>query len=152
MVSQRIARNRDKVALTPVPCAITNRRPSASSRRAGSDALKPGVVARAADTQRPLGSRGGPRRPEDRATRSRGRLLVWLNPARELESKVLKLSRREGARLAQRLISSLDQEVDVHAEELWLQEAERRLDELKSGKVAGIPAEKVIRKARSTLR
>jgi hypothetical protein len=55
----------------------------------------------------------------------------------------LKLSRRERARLAQRLISSLDQEVDVHAEKLWLQEAE---------KVAGIPAEKVIRKARSTLR
>jgi putative addiction module component (TIGR02574 family) len=74
------------------------------------------------------------------------------NPERELESKALKLSRRERVRLAQRLISSLDQEVDVHAEKLWLQEAERRLDELKSGKVAGIPAEKVIRKARSTLR
>jgi putative addiction module component (TIGR02574 family) len=74
------------------------------------------------------------------------------NPARELESKALKLSRRERARLAQRLISSLDQEVDADAATLWLQEAERRLDELKSGKIAGIPAEKVIRKARSTLR
>ncbi len=74
------------------------------------------------------------------------------SPARELESKALKLSRRERARLAQRLISSLDQKVDVHAEELWLQEAQRRLDELKFGKVDGIPAEKVIRKARSALR
>jgi putative addiction module component (TIGR02574 family) len=74
------------------------------------------------------------------------------NPARELESKALKLSRRERARLAQRLISSLEQEVDADAATLWLQEAERRLDELKSGKIAGIPAEKVIRKARSTLR
>lgn len=72
--------------------------------------------------------------------------------ARELESKVLKLSRRERARLAQRLLSSLDQEVDAAVEELWLEEAERRLDELKSGKVAGIPAKKVIKKARSTLR
>ena len=72
--------------------------------------------------------------------------------ARELESKVLKLSRRERARLAQQLISSLDQEVDADAEKLWLVEAERRLAELKSGKVAGIPAEKVIKKARSTLR
>ena len=72
--------------------------------------------------------------------------------ARKLESQVLKLSRRERARLAQRLISSLDQEVDADAEKLWLQEAERRLDELKSGKIAGIPAAKVIRKARSTLR
>jgi putative addiction module component (TIGR02574 family) len=75
-----------------------------------------------------------------------------VSPARELESKALKLSRRERALLAQWLISSLDQEVDVAAQKLWLQEAERRLDELKPGKVAGIPAEKVMRKARSTLR
>ena len=72
--------------------------------------------------------------------------------ARDLESKALKLSRRERARLAQQLISSLDQEVDADTEKLWLQEAERRLGELKSGKVAGIPAEKAIKKARSTLR
>jgi putative addiction module component (TIGR02574 family) len=71
---------------------------------------------------------------------------------RDLESKALKLSPRERARLAQRLISSLDQEADADAEKVWRDEAERRLDELKSGKVAGIPAEKVIRKARSSLR
>lgn len=74
------------------------------------------------------------------------------SPARELESKALKLSRRERARLAQRLISSLDQEVDADAAKLWLEEAEHRLGELKSGEVAGIPAEKVMKKARSTLR
>ena len=70
---------------------------------------------------------------------------------RELESAALKLSRRERARLAQQLIVSLDEEVDADAEKLWLQEAERRLAELKSGRVAGIPAEKVVQKARSTL-
>jgi putative addiction module component (TIGR02574 family) len=73
-------------------------------------------------------------------------------PTRELESKALKLSPRERARLAQRLISSLEREVDADAKKLWRQEAERRLGEIKSGKVAGIPAEKVIRKARSSLR
>jgi putative addiction module component (TIGR02574 family) len=73
-------------------------------------------------------------------------------PVRELESKALRLPRRERARLAQRLISSLDPEVDADVEKLWLQEAERRLDELKSGKIAGIPAQKVIRKVRSMLR
>jgi len=73
-------------------------------------------------------------------------------PAREVESRALRLPRRERARLAQRLISSLDQEVEADVDRLWLQEAERRLGELKSGKVAGIPAEKVVRKARSTLR
>jgi hypothetical protein len=46
----------------------------------------------------------------------------------------------------------LDQEVNPDVDKLWLQEAERRLRQLKSGKVAGIPAEKVVRKARSTLR
>jgi len=61
------------------------------------------------------------------------------NPARELESKALKLSRRERARLAQRLISSLDQEVDVHAEKLWLQEAERRLDDSSRERSPGFP-------------
>jgi hypothetical protein len=55
-------------------------------------------------------------------------------------------------RLAQRLISTLEQEVDSHVEKIWLAEAERRLAELKSRKVAAIPAEKVIRRARSTLR
>jgi putative addiction module component (TIGR02574 family) len=74
------------------------------------------------------------------------------NPARDLESKALRLPRKERARLAQRLISSLDREANADVEALWLQEAERRLAELKSGKIAGIPAKKVIRKARSTLR
>ena len=74
------------------------------------------------------------------------------NPARELESKALKLSCRERARLAQRLLSSLDQEADADAEQLWLEEAERRLGELKSGKVTGVPAQKVIKKTRSALR
>ena len=73
-------------------------------------------------------------------------------PARELESKALRLPRRERARLAQRLISSLDRDVDADVDKLWLQEAERRLAELKSGKVAAIPADKVLRKARSALR
>ena len=72
--------------------------------------------------------------------------------ARELESQALKLSRKERARLAQRLISSLDQEVDTDAERLWLVEAERRLADLKSGKVAAIPAERVLKKVRAALR
>ena len=72
--------------------------------------------------------------------------------ARELESEGLKLSARERTRLAQRLILSLERDVDADAEKLWRQEAERRLGEIKSVKVVGIPAEKVIRKAPSSLR
>jgi putative addiction module component (TIGR02574 family) len=74
------------------------------------------------------------------------------DPARELESRALKLARKERAQLAERLISSLDQESDSDAEKLWLEEAERRLDELETGKTTGIPAPKVFEKARSTLR
>lgn len=74
------------------------------------------------------------------------------DPARELESQALKLPRKERARLAERLISSLDQDFDPDAEKLWLEEAERRLDELQSGKAVGIPATEVFAKARSTIR
>jgi putative addiction module component (TIGR02574 family) len=74
------------------------------------------------------------------------------DPARELEAKALKLPSKERARLAERLISSLDQETDPDAERLWLQEAERRLDELEAGNLSGVPADQVFEKARSTLR
>jgi putative addiction module component (TIGR02574 family) len=70
------------------------------------------------------------------------------SPARGLESKALKLSRWGRARLAQRLLSSLDQDADAGAEQLWIEEAKRRLGQLKSGKVVGIPAEKVIKQVR----
>jgi putative addiction module component (TIGR02574 family) len=74
------------------------------------------------------------------------------DPARKIEAQALRLPPKERARLAQRLIASLDPESDRDAEQAWLEEAERRLDELESGKVAGIPAEQVLEKARSTLR
>jgi len=74
------------------------------------------------------------------------------SPMRDLQSKALKLPQKDRARLAQRLISSLDQERGVDVEALWLREAERRLRELKTGRVTGIPAEKVLRKARAALR
>jgi putative addiction module component (TIGR02574 family) len=74
------------------------------------------------------------------------------SPARDIEVKALGLPPKERARLAQRLIASLDPESDRDVEQAWLEESERRLDELESGKVAGIPAEQVLEKARSTLR
>jgi putative addiction module component (TIGR02574 family) len=71
---------------------------------------------------------------------------------REIELEALQLPPKERARLAQRLLASLDPESDRDAEQAWLEEAESRLDELEAGKVAGIPAEQVFEKARSTLR
>jgi len=74
------------------------------------------------------------------------------SPARQIESKALKLTPRERARLAERLISSLDDEVDPDAEAAWAREAERRLDELRTGMVKGRSAATVFRKARTALR
>jgi len=71
---------------------------------------------------------------------------------RQIESEAMKLSARERARLAERLISSLDDEVDADAETAWIREGERRLDELRSGKVKGRSAASVFRKARAALR
>jgi putative addiction module component (TIGR02574 family) len=71
---------------------------------------------------------------------------------REIESEALQLPPKERARFAQPLLASLDPESDRDAEQAWLEEAESRLDELEAGKVAGIPAEQVFEKARSTLR
>lgn len=72
--------------------------------------------------------------------------------SRQLEAQVLKLPPEERARLAERLISSLDEEVDAEAEAAWVREGERRLDELKSGKVKGRAASGVFRRARAALR
>jgi putative addiction module component (TIGR02574 family) len=60
---------------------------------------------------------------------------------------------RSRARLAERLIMSLEEEAaDPQAEQAWLDERERRSDELEAGKLTGIPAVKVLKKARAALR
>jgi putative addiction module component (TIGR02574 family) len=74
------------------------------------------------------------------------------DPASKLEAQALKLPPEQRARLAERLISSLDQSEDPDSEELWIREAERRLDELESGGVEPVPGERVIENARSSLR
>ena len=73
--------------------------------------------------------------------------------AEKLEDEAMKLPTSLRARLARRLIASLDREpADPDIEESWTVEAPRRLEELVNGKVAGIPAEDALRKARAALR
>ena len=71
---------------------------------------------------------------------------------RDLESEALGLSPEERARLAERLLASLEGIAEPEAEALWLAEAQRRLAELESGAVVGTPADEVFRKSRSALR
>ena len=57
------------------------------------------------------------------------------------------LSLEERAELAGALLLSLDEPSESEVERLWLQEAERRLQEYRDGKMKGIPAEEVFNRA-----
>ena len=64
----------------------------------------------------------------------------------ELEAAVMSLPKGERARLAERLIASLDEEPEV--EEAWAVEIKRRLDGIDRGEIEKIPAEEVLAEAR----
>ena len=70
----------------------------------------------------------------------------------QLTADAMKLPLRDRVQLAQRLVSTLDAEVETDTEALWFTEAERRLEELRSGKVQGIGAEDSFRNAREALK
>ena len=63
----------------------------------------------------------------------------------------MKLPLRDRVRLAQQLVSTIDGETDTDVEGLWFDEAERRLEELHTGKVQGIDADEAFRRAREDL-
>ena len=64
-----------------------------------------------------------------------------------LQAQVLSLSKADRARLLERLVVSLD--VDVQAEEEWEQLAEVREAELLSGRVAAVPLEDAMARLRA---
>jgi putative addiction module component (TIGR02574 family) len=68
----------------------------------------------------------------------------------QLETFLLKLPQHDRARLAERLIESLDEEGDI--EEAWYDEAERRFAQLESGKANAVPAEEVFASLRAVLK
>ncbi len=73
----------------------------------------------------------------------------------EIVAAALKLEHKERAELASRLIRSLDEEEEKFSpeecERLWLEESERRLEELEQSRVKGIPGEQVMRELRDLL-
>ena len=70
----------------------------------------------------------------------------------QLTADAMKLPLRDRVQLAQRLVSTLDEEVETDTEASWFAEAERRLEELRSGKVEGIDSEEAFRSAREALK
>ena len=71
---------------------------------------------------------------------------------KELEEEALRLNSHERALLVERLIGSLEPDDDPDAERSWFEEAERRYQEYKAGKVKTIPADEVFKNARAKLK
>ena len=69
----------------------------------------------------------------------------------QVAADAMKLPLRERVRLAQQLVSTLDDQSETEVEELWFHEAQRRLDELHSGKVEGINADDAFRRVLENL-
>jgi hypothetical protein len=69
----------------------------------------------------------------------------------ELKAAAMKLTPNARAELAHALLLSLDDFSRAETEELWLEEAVRRDEEIEAGAVALRPAEEVFRAARGRL-
>lgn len=69
----------------------------------------------------------------------------------QLEAEIMKLGLDARARLAEKLILSLDAPSDEENLRLWVAEAERRLRDLREGRAKEIPAEEVFRRARQAI-
>lgn len=71
---------------------------------------------------------------------------------KELEKQARALSAREKAALARVLIEDLDPSTDPNAEQLWIEEAQRRYDAFVAGKLQALPGEEVMRRGRQRLK
>jgi putative addiction module component (TIGR02574 family) len=71
--------------------------------------------------------------------------------AEQIAEAALSLSNEERARLADRLVESLDPEAGSPIHQLWATEAARRRDEVRSGKVKTIPGDVGLASVRKAL-
>ena len=71
---------------------------------------------------------------------------------REIEKQLLKLNARSRAKLAEKLLRSLDALSDAENEQLWAEEALRRHEELVRGRATTRPATEVFKNARARLK
>jgi putative addiction module component (TIGR02574 family) len=73
----------------------------------------------------------------------------------QIADEVLRLPEESRARLMERLLSSFQEPAGSDDEDIaraWVEEAERRDDEMSSGREGGLPAQEVFAKLRSTRR
>ncbi len=75
-----------------------------------------------------------------------------MNPNVEaLNKETMALNIEDRALLAGKLLLSLEEPSFSELEQLWLNEAERRLDDYRAGRVQGIPGDEVFRRATAEL-
>jgi putative addiction module component (TIGR02574 family) len=67
----------------------------------------------------------------------------------ELEREVMKLSLKERAELAQKLLRSLDDPSETELEALWAEEADRRLDAFERGEMRSYSREEMLKRLKA---
>jgi len=70
----------------------------------------------------------------------------------KIEREAKELSREERERLASDLIAGLEDATLSDTEQAWIDEAERRYDDWKTGRTTAVPAEHAIAEMRGKLR
>jgi hypothetical protein len=70
----------------------------------------------------------------------------------EIEADIRTLAAADRARLLRDLVADLDGEPDPKIEAAWLEAAQKRYEQLKSGNVKAVPVQSVIDKARTRLK
>jgi hypothetical protein len=70
----------------------------------------------------------------------------------ELEAEALRLNPEERARLVSRLLASLDRDSDEAVELAWIEEAERRYQEMRKDPAVAEPAAEAFQRARDALK
>jgi putative addiction module component (TIGR02574 family) len=70
----------------------------------------------------------------------------------DLEMQARALPVKEKAALARLLIEELDMTVDADAEQLWIDEAQRRYDAYQKGELEPRPGDEVMARARNRLK
>jgi hypothetical protein len=82
--------------------------------------------------------------------------LVYLSAmattVEQLAKQAMDLPAESRARLADLLVESLDEEALGQIDRRWIEEARRRRDEVRSGRVETIPGEEGLQKVRDALR
>jgi len=75
-----------------------------------------------------------------------------INRVEALAEQAMGLPAESRARLAELLVDSLDGAALERVDALWIAEAKRRRDDVRSGRVAAVPGEEALSRARDSVR